>query len=57
MHRHIGEDPPPGPVKDVCALELKINETDGKLTILDGEVTRLSRLIEEELTARENEQP
>ena len=45
------------PVKDVCALELKIKEMDGKLTILDGEVTRLSRLIEEELTARENEQP
>ena len=45
------------PVKDVCALELKIQEMDGKLTILDGEVTRLSRLIEEELTARENEKP
>ena len=33
-------------------LELKVQEIDGKLSILDGELNRLSRLLEEELLAR-----
>jgi hypothetical protein len=40
------------PVRDAFALELKVQEMDGKLSILDGEVARLSRVIEEELTRR-----
>ena len=34
---------------DKFALELKIQEMDGKLSILDGEVARLSQIIESEL--------
>jgi hypothetical protein len=33
-------------------LELKVQELDGKLSILDGEVSRLSRLLESELLTR-----
>lgn len=43
-----------GPIKDNhFALELKVQEMDGKLSVLDGEVARLSRLIESELAARQ----
>jgi len=31
---------------DSSPLELKVQEIDGKLTVLDGEVTRLTRLLE-----------
>lgn len=33
-------------------LELKVQEIDGKLSLLDGELSRLSRLIESALLAR-----
>jgi hypothetical protein len=38
--RVIGEN------QEACALELKVQEMDGKLTLLDGEVARLARLLE-----------
>ena len=36
-------------IDDRFALEMKIQEMDGKLSILDGEVARLSQIIESEL--------
>jgi Arc/MetJ-type ribon-helix-helix transcriptional regulator len=41
MQRLIAEKSAEGP-----SLELKVQEIDGKLTILDGEVARLTRLLE-----------
>lgn len=40
MNRAISEA-----TKDNCSLELKVQEIDGKLSILDGEVARLSRMF------------
>ena len=37
---------------DRYPLELKVQEMDGKLSVLDSEVARLSRVLESELAAR-----
>ena len=41
MNRVISETP-----RDSFALELKVQEMDGKLSLLDGEVARLTHLLE-----------
>ena len=41
MNRVISET-----THDNCALELKVQEMDGKLSILDDEVARLTHLLE-----------
>ena len=41
MNRIIDENP-----SDEHALDVKVQEMDGKLTILDGEVARLTALLE-----------
>ena len=35
------------------ALQLKVQEMDGKLSVLDGEVARLSRVVESEMASRQ----
>jgi hypothetical protein len=52
IQRVISEAAPTGD-----GLELKVQELDGKLSILDGEVRRLSRLLEGELLARPGKLP
>ena len=41
MHRLMAETS-----RESGALELKVQEMDGKLSVLDGEVARLARLLE-----------
>jgi hypothetical protein len=36
-----------GSAPDPCAIELKLQEMDDRITVLDGEVARLSKLLED----------
>ncbi len=47
MHRMLGDDPPDG-----SDIENRVQALDGKLALLESEVSRLSRVIELEVATR-----
>jgi hypothetical protein len=49
MHRVLGEDQPPLPNS---TLDIRVQVLDGKVALLEGELSRLSRVIETELALR-----
>ena len=51
MHRVLGEDSAQPPLPNTT-LDIRVQVLDGKVALLEGELSRLSRVIETELALR-----